>query len=348
MPALAYSGVHPEVSVVIVSFNTRDILRRCLLAIYEFTKRVTFEIIVVDNASTDGTAEAIQAGFPSVKLLQNDRNTGFAAGQNRGLLAASGTYALVLNSDVILTEDSIAKLVDYLKQAAPDVGVIGPRVLNDDGTLAPSARKSRPPTLLMALSVTNRHFPYSQWLPQQFLRKRMPVLSKVHDNFSPHDEIKCVEYVDGMCCLLKRSVLEQVGLFDEQFFFDFEILDLSKRIRAGNWRIVYHPGATVTHLKHSSRRKVRRILIETTRSEFIYYAKHYPDQVRPLRWITCAVVGTKMFLNRLAQLVSANEDRLVEYAMLSEMFTVARTFRPADVFTNEKIPTLSARVDVEV
>jgi GT2 family glycosyltransferase len=339
--------VNPEVSIVIVSFNTRLVLRRCLASIYEFTQGVSFEVIVVDNASADGSAELVRLEFPLVTLLQNERNMGFAAGQNRGLQAACGQYLLVLNSDIIFSADSISTLVAYLKEASPGIGAIGPRVLNSDGSLAVSARKNHLSTVLIAFSVTNRHFPYSQWVPQEFLRKTLgPLLSKVHDNFSRHDAIKSVEYVDGMCCLLKRSVLEQVGLFDEQFFFDFEILDLSNRIRSVDWRIVYYPGTTVTHLKHSSRRKVRRIVIETTRSEFIYYAKYFPKQVRPLRWITRSVVGARMLWNRLAHWVRPNENRAAEYDVLQEVVTVARTFRSAVVHQEERIPTLKPQAKV--
>src|SRR6266513_108436 len=106
--------MNPEVSIVIVSFNTRDITKQCLASIFEFTKGVVFEIIVVDNGSVDGSPEIIEAEFPSVRMIRNDRNTGFAAAQNRGMLATSGAYILVLNSDIVFTADSITAMADEL------------------------------------------------------------------------------------------------------------------------------------------------------------------------------------------------------------------------------------------
>ena len=334
-----------ELSIVIVSYNTQDVLRRCLAAVFEFTKGLGFEVIVVDNASIDGSVEMIRAEFPSVRLIQNNTNMGFAAGQNRGIEAATGACILILNSDVILLENTAATLLEYLNEAGSEVGVIGPRVINADGSLAPSARRLRLSNLMLTLSVANRHFHFSQCIPQRLLRtSRLPLLSRVHDNFWPHDEVRVVEAVDGMCCLIRRAVLEDVGLFDEQFFFDFEILDLSHRIRSCGRRIVYCPWTAVMHLGHSSRTKVRRILIETTRSELYYYAKHYSRQFAFLKRLTVAVIAARLAAHRIAMAIHPNPDRAGTSGILRECLTVARTFRPSTV-RRERIPVLQHPVN---
>jgi GT2 family glycosyltransferase len=163
-------------------------------------------------------------------------------------------------------------------------------------------------------------------------------LARAHDNFASHDEIRSVDYVDGMCCLFKTSVLRQVGLFDEQFFFDYEIIDLANRIRSGGWSIVYYPRTSVIHLKHASRRGVRWIVIETTRSELTYYAKYYPSQVAALQSITTTVVELRMVLNRVAQWFSPNEERATEYDLLRRVLEVVEAFRASAVNGNERIP----------
>lgn len=315
-----------DLSIVVVSYNTREMLKQCLIAAGVQTSGLAAETIVVDNGSADGTVEMIESAFPAVRLIRNGRNVGFAAGQNQGILAAAGEFVLVLNSDVILGHNSVSALYAYMSERRA-VGLAGPRVVNSDGSLAPSARRLRLSRLMLALSVLNRHFRFSQWVPQRFLRTAMGgLLGKVHDNFWPHEKVSEVEAVDGMCCLARRAALDQAGLFDERFFIDFEILDLCRRITSHGWRIVYYPLASVTHVSHSSRRKVRWAVIETTKSELAYYAKNYPDQLEYLRRLTVAVTTVKLALCWLVKAVRPRPERSERFRIVQECLRAARSF----------------------
>src|SRR5205807_877823 len=137
-----------------------------------------------------------------------------------------------------------------------------------DGTDAPTARRATTSKLMIALSIINRHFYFKRFLPEPWMRKYLGfLLRRWHDNYASQDLPRNVDFVDGMCVLVKREVLQQVGLFDELYFFDMEIMDLSNRIRKHGWNIEFFPGARVIHLAHATRKKNPRLLIETHRSE---------------------------------------------------------------------------------
>jgi GT2 family glycosyltransferase len=333
-----------DVSVVIVSYNTRDVLRRCIDSLVETTRRKTYEIIVVDNCSKDGSADMIATEYPWIRLLRSPSNVGFAAGQNRGLLGARGRFCLVLNSDVLFRDNSLDGLVTYLDESPADIGVVGPRIVNPDGSLAPSARRVTTSAPMLALSIVNRHFPYANFLPQRALRRMFgPLLSRVHDNFSPHREVQEAEYVDGMCVLIRRRVFETVGLFDEQFFFDFEIADWSIRAHRAGWRILYYPGAEVMHLGHTSRRLVRRIVLETHRSELIYFTKHFPAQLLLIRRTGILVVGLRYVLTRCVLACRRSPKVADASEMCGRILKLLRSFDPTSVSKNGAIPIIASK-----
>lgn len=303
-----------DLSIIIASYNTVNITRRCLHSVFSQTQKIEFEVIVVDNNSIDGSTEMITKEFPEVTLIRNTVNLGFAAAQNIGLGMATGRFLLVLNSDVLFVGNPCKTLIEYLSAAEDDIGVIGPQIINPDGTIAPSARRVKTSKPVLVLSMINRHFGLKRFLPSETLLRRClgPVLASLHDNYASHDQVKDVGYIDGMCAMFRREVLYDSGLFDEQFFFDYEIVDLSNRIRSCGWRIRFYPGAKVIHLGHASRKKISNIIIETHRSELIYYAKYQPHYLQFLKSIVLATIGLKIFILKTTNLVCGTSNMRIE------------------------------------
>jgi GT2 family glycosyltransferase len=330
-----------DLSIVIASYKTRELTGRCLRSIVDQTSGLQYEIIVVDNASDDGSAEMIEREFPDVRLVRNDRNAGFAAAQNIGLTRAGGRFLLVLNSDVLFVGNAAKVLVDFLRSAPEGVGVVGPQVLNADGSVAPSARRAFVSRRMVGLGIVNRHFRFKRLVPERFVRRSLGfVLSRWHDNYAAHDTIREVDFVDGICALFRREALERVGLFDEQFFFDHEINDLSYRIRAAGWRIVFFPGVQVIHLAHSSRKKIAAIVVETHRSELIIHAKYNPDLVPYIKRTVRRVVTLRKWVAAAMFLSRRSGELEPIYARILDL---ADSFDAAAVFSNERIPRLDTK-----
>jgi GT2 family glycosyltransferase len=332
-----------DLSVVIASYNTKDITRRCLTSVLNQTEGLKYEIIVVDNASSDGSVEMIERQFPAVKLICNSENLGFATAQNIGLCQARGKYLLALNSDAVFVGNAAKILVDRMQTGPRDLGVVGPQILNLDGTVAASARRALLSRPMIVLGIFNWHFGIKRLLPPDpLLRKYFGfVLARCHDNYVRHDLIREVDYIDGMCALMKREVLEAVGLFDEQFFFDREIEDLANRIRGRGWRIEFYPQAQVIHLAQASRKKFPRVMVETHRSNLIYYAKYAPELVPLVRRVTLCVVFLRLLLLRFGTLLGGRNEQWYEALHLCrEIIRVCRQFQPASAKANEQIRSL--------
>jgi len=325
-----------DVSIVVVSYNTRDITCQCIQSIVEQTHGISYEIITVDNDSSDGSVEKICKDFPQVILIESGKNLGFAAGQNLGILQSKGEYILILNSDIIILDNAIAKLVSALKEGPKNLAVVGPRVQQLDGSLAPSARRANLGTCMNVLGVINRHFPFRRFLPEQFMRRVAGrVLGRFHDNYRSHDVRADVDYVDGMCAMVRRSAIEKVGLFDEQFFFDYEIIELSNRIKRDGWSIELFPDAQVIHIGHVSRKKTSRILIETIRSELTYYAKQCPKNFKLIYRLNYISAILKLVY---LHLVSLMYSRKVEIEIYKQIVSVCKNFEPENALREDRIP----------
>jgi len=323
----------PELSVVIVSFNTGSLLRRCIDALVSETKLTPYEIIVVDNASADNSTEIVHTEFPFVHLICNSENVGFAAGQNIGLRASRGRFLLVMNSDVLVAERAIDNLVKFLREADPDVAGAGPLVRNVDGSIAPSARRSAHSLLVVLAGIIDEHLNIKRLLPRVLTERSWgrAFLSRFHDNFVPHNTDREAEMLDGMCVLFKRQVLEKVGLFDEQFFFDYEIIDLCNRIRHAGFRLLFHPGATVIHVGHQSRKRARAIVVETHRSHLIFTAKYHPRRVAVVRGCIEVVAFLAALLCKMRMAWGAiRQDEVGDiqdrYRLYTRIVSMARAF----------------------
>jgi GT2 family glycosyltransferase len=330
-----------ELSITIASYNTCDVTGDTLASVFAQTTGIEFEVIVVDNASTDGSAEMIESRFPSVQLIRSDRNLGFAAAHNLALARAKGKYLLVLNSDVLFLDNAAKRMVDDLRVAHESIGVIGPQILNRNGSLAPSSRRrifySR---TVFGLSMINQFFPFGRLLPMDSMRRYFGrLLGRVHDNFNPPAMPQEVEWLDGMCVMFKREALHGSGLFDEQFFFDYEIGDLLIRMRASGWGILFDPTIKIVH-QGFSRRKAP-IQPSSHQSQLIYYSKHKPEYVAFIRSMFHILIDLKLRLLKLEWMFSANRKVLWERAqILEKKRKINLDFEPRSVSENTRIPRL--------
>ncbi|MCR4407463.1 MAG: glycosyltransferase family 2 protein [Anaerolineae bacterium] len=253
-----------DLSIVIVNWNVRDLLRQCLNSILADLQTCKLEIIIVDNASTDGSVEMVRQEFPQVKLIASEVNLGYTGGNNLGITTSQGRYILLLNPDTEIVGDAPSQMVAYM-DAHPNVGALGPQLLNPDGSVQSSRRRF--PTLSTALVESTV---IQQWWPDNRILRRYYVQDR------PDDAISEVDWVTGACILLRRQAVEQVGLLDDNFFMYSEELDWCRRARDAGWKVVYLPTAQVIHHQGKSSEQVlpfRHIRFQT--SKIRYFRKHH-------------------------------------------------------------------------
>lgn len=252
-----------KLSIIIVSWNVREDLLGCVLSIKENQPSCTFEVIIVDNASTDGTVDMIKKCFPEVELITNHDNRGFAAANNQAIELSQGEYVLFLNPDTILYPKSLDILVKFM-DSNEDVGVCGPKLLNPDGSTQDSVRCF--PSFRGAL---HRHTAF------KFLGIFKGEYRKWLMNDFNNDKQIDVDQVMGAALMVRKSATEQVGVMDERFFMYYEEVDLCYRIKKAGWRIIYKPEAVITHIGGSSSGQIpvsKRIMAMTSLLKF--FRKH--------------------------------------------------------------------------
>ena len=231
------------VSIIIVSYNTRQMTLRSLRHLRNALSQppdsnLTTEIIVVDNASTDGTASAIADADPSVHIITQSENVGFGAANNAAMRVARGQWLLLLNSDAFPRPGAIWAMVDFISKSAR-TGVVGPRLLNQDGSLQ--------------LSCFRFPSPLQAWSENLWISSLLPNNRWLGDYRRwPHDSVRQVDFVIGACLLVRRAVFEEVGGFDPLFFMYAEETDWQKRVAAAGWNIVFLPQAQVIHIGGAS------------------------------------------------------------------------------------------------
>ncbi len=249
-----------DLSIVIVAWNVRDLVLDCLASIRDARLKISYEVILVDNGSIDATVEQVSTQFPETLVIALPRNIGFGAGNNRGLERMNGRYAVLLNSDTIVLEGGLERCVSYL-DAHPDVGVVGPQLLNPDRTRQNCIHNS--PTLITEV--------VSQSLLRRLFPRRYP--SKRIEYTQPIE----VDAVLGACLFVRKEIVDSVGLIDEDYFFFLEETDWCHRIRRAGWRVVHVPDAYVVHLYgESTKKKVPlRTRIEYHRSRYTFFRKNH-------------------------------------------------------------------------
>lgn len=234
-------GTTPLLSVVVVNWNTRPLLSACLRSVETYLSRIPHEVLVVDNASSDDSAGMVERDFPTVRLLRNEENVGFAKANNQAMRIARGSWFLLLNSDTYLQDSSVQQLLEQVRSAPPALGVAHCRLLQGDGRLLHSTYRF--PSTLLALV---EDFGLFKLIPRR-LRSRL-LLSGYWDEAEERD----VDWVSGAFMLLRREVFEKTGGFSEDYFMYGEDMEWCYRIRDRGWSIRHFPQASIVHLDHSS------------------------------------------------------------------------------------------------
>jgi GT2 family glycosyltransferase len=264
-----------DISIVIVSFNTKNLLRECIETVQREAGDVVYEIIVVDNSSRDGSAEMVMKEFPAVRLIRSPVNLGFGAANNRGFALARGRFVVLLNSDAFLHPHSLERAVQHM-DANPQVGLCGGRLVGRDGSWQPSMRMF-PSPLNEILTLTG--------LAAKYRNSRF--FGRVDQTWADPLAPGPADWVPGAFSVIRREVLEQLGFFDERFFFYFEEIDLCRRVKSAGYSIWYWPDVVVTHLGGESAQAAKAMTNLTIsssgiqlnlwrmRSQLLYYRKHH-------------------------------------------------------------------------
>lgn len=297
-----------DLGIVVVSYNTCDLLRACLQSVHESRGDFTFEVCVVDNGSSDGSAAMVTTEFPQVELIANEENVGYPAANNQGLkvfgfsksseeggASEPPRFALLLNSDTEVPPDGLARMLDFMADH-PDAGAAGPKLERPDGSLDLACRRSFPTPEVSFYRMTglSRIFPHHRRFGQYNLTYLDP------------DQMTEVDSVVGAFMLVRGEAIQQAGLMDENFFMYGEDLDWAYRIKKAGWKIYYNPTVTVLHVKKASTRQNPRAQVEFYRAMEIFYRKHFAAQTQ--WWVHNLVIGAisaRLKLEQLRVAVSA-------------------------------------------
>jgi len=253
-----------DVSIVVVNYNTRDLLHDCLRSITEHGKETETAVIVVDNASSDGSQSMVRTEFPSVKLIENTKNLGFAKANNLGIRASKGRYVALINSDVVVLEGCLPCLVRFM-DTHPAVGMAAPRILNADRSLQPSCRTF--PSLWNNFSQAvglSRLFPRSSFFGDWSMK------------YWAHDTVREVDALSGCFWMLRQKALDEVGLLDERFFMYGEDLDWCRRFHDAGWGVHFYPEAEAVHFGGASSASAPvKFFLEMQKADLQYWKKHH-------------------------------------------------------------------------
>ena len=300
-----HESAKPVVSVIIVSWNARKYLMQCVASLLDQACPYPIEIIVVDNASSDGSADAVTNCYPNVRLIRNTENVGFAKANNIGVSVSSGRYLCFVNSDVKVLPDCINRLVDYCEEHA-DVGMAGPRIIGRDGKLQRSCR-----------GFPNVWNMFCRALALDSLFPRSKMFTGYSLSYWPHDCLRRVDVLSGCFWLVRREALSQVGLLDETFFMYAEDMDWCRRFWAQHWPVVFVPAAEAIHYGGaSSSNSPVRFYIEKQRADLQYWRKHHSRlAVASYFVISCLHVSLRAAGYAIAMVFRKSARRLYQYKL---------------------------------
>lgn len=279
-----------DLSILIVSYNTCRLTLDCLQSVYDSRTVYTYEVIVVDNASSDDSVEAIERDYPQVTLVKNSTNTGFAKANNQAMAIAKGRYVLLLNSDTIVQPDTFQTMISYMDEH-PDLGATGCKVILPDGSLDKACRRGFPtPTASFYYA-----FGFSKLFPDN------PRFNQYQLGYLDPNDTYPVDCLVGAFMLVRQETIAQIGGLDETFFMYGEDIDWCYRIKQAGWGIQYYPGTYIVHYKGaSSRRKPFKIIYEFHRAMWVFHRKHFKNNYS---WLTNTAVfcgiGLKFTLSLL-------------------------------------------------
>ncbi len=264
-----------DISIVIVNYNVKAFLQQCLYSVEKACKDIENEVFVVDNNSVDDSIDMLKQNFPSIKLIANTENMGFAFACNQAIKLSSGKYILLLNPDTVIREDSISQCINFMNKK-PEAGALGVKMINGDGKFLPESKRSLP----TAKSAFYKMFGFSALFPKS------PIFGKYQLQYLDENQIHEVEVLSGAFMFIRKEVLDKIGLLDEQFFMYGEDIDLSYRILLANYKNYYFPTTTIIHYKGESTKKASFKYVKIFYNAMLIFAnKHYK--------------GRKQFLFRL-------------------------------------------------
>lgn len=258
-----------DLSICLVPLNALTFLKPLLASIQQFTKGLSYEIIIVDNGSSDGTPEWVEQHYPQAVVIRNKSNCGFTRGNNQAMALAKGDFLLLLNPDTLLTDNCFEPQVAYLRQN-PEVGISIPKILNSDGSFQKQSRRgdARPVEVFGYFLKLGKFFPNHKGL-NGYLQ-----------TWLGEDEIAEVKAVSGSCMFIRRAVYEQIGGLDEDYFAYQEDSDYCLRARLAGWKVMYVPLSSIIHFggQGGSKAHPYRAIYHWHRSYFLYYRKHFAHE----------------------------------------------------------------------
>ncbi len=246
----------PDFSIVLVCWNNKDYLVPCLRSLYASQMNASFDVMVVDNGSTDGTIQALENEFPQVRVIRNLENVGLARASNQGIQETNGRYVLLLNNDTLVNGSALDALVEFLN-THPDAGAVGGELLNPDGTFQSG---------YTSFSSLTQEFLIATGLGER--------LWNGYPSHGRANQVKRVDWLSSACLMVRRVAFEQVGLLDEQYFIYGDETDLQYRLKQAGWQVYYMPGVSIIHYGGRSMNRWRRRRM-VYRGKLLFYKKRY-------------------------------------------------------------------------
>lgn len=285
--------IMPNLSIVLVCWNNKDYLEPCLQSLYSAEVNYSFDTVVVDNGSTDGSKEMLRKQFPEIKIIQNDHNVGLARACNQGIEATRGSFILLLNNDTLVNGPSLESMIAFMEMT-PDAGAVGGKLLNLDGSFQGGYANFT--SLMEEFLVTSR------------------IGERLWEGYPTHfgqaaDEPIQVGWISSACLLLRRAALDEVGLLDEEFFIYGDEVDLQYRLQRNGWNIYYLPDATTLHYGGRSMNRWRRRQM-VYRGKMLFYQKNYgPFRTSLLRIMFAFTSVLKIFSWIVPYLLPGQRER---------------------------------------
>lgn len=319
-----------KLSIVILCWNDLRVIRNCLHSIYEGMHATTFEVILSDNGSSDGSVEFVRENYPHVRLVENCANLGFAKGNNAGIRVSKGEYVLILNPDTVIHQGSLDKLAAFADRH-PEAGGFGCRVLNPDGSYQVSAR----------LFPTIRRYWVNALYLNAFERLSGVFAYEEYPDWIG-DRERAIDWQSGCCVMFRREVLEKLDSFDEQFFYHFEEVDLCRRVWNNGSRILFTPEAVITHLGGQSvNRFPVRFEIEKHRSRYRYFYKHFGSKAaNQCRYLSIARIRVRQVAYGLLALFRPTRQLHDRMKMYDVVVRWNKALNPARFIQNGEEPLL--------
>lgn len=305
MPTTGSGCFEFEASIIIVSFNTREILRECLESVLRESTDLSIEILIVDNNSSDGSQAMIRESFPQVTLIESGVNLGFGAANNIALERAKGRYLVLLNSDAFFQEGALQRAINHM-DAQPDCGLGGSRLIGRDGSWQPSSRSFH--SILHDLVVMTGlagKFPKSKFF------------GHFDRTWADDSKAASVDWVPGAFSIIRPEALKKTGLFDPAFFLYYEEVDLCRRIKQAGYTVWYWPDVVVVHIGGESSRQLKKtlefssmaaqVVMWRMRSTLLYYRKHHGPQVYMAKWSELMMYRLTVMRNRFSSAVERQQ-----------------------------------------